>query len=327
MKILVTGGAGFIGSHIVERLLLEGHDVRVLDDYSTGYSKNLAAIAPHIEIVQGDICNYQKVCNVLRSVEVVFHQAALCSVARSVREPQKTNTVNIGGTLTVLQAARDENVRRVIYASSSSVYGNSPTMPKRETQVCAPASPYAVTKLAGELYSRIFHQLFGIETFSLRYFNVFGPRQAPNSPYAPVIPKFINALLNEEPPIIDGDGQQSRDFSYIDNVVEANILAMKADSGFGEVFNVACGQRNTVAQLVGYLTTFTGVVKQPIHQQPRPGDVRHSLADITKAEAVLSYRPIIHFLGGLERTVEWYRSHSDDVFGSSLQSSSDNSSL
>ena len=240
--------------------------MRVLDNFSTGRRENLAAVASRIELVEGDICDYQvtsvKRC---RACEVVFHEAALCSVARSVENPQNTNTVNIDGTLNVLLAARDERVKRVVYASSSSVYGDNPALPKQETQTPAPASPYAVTKLAGELYCRTFYQLFGLETFALRYFNVFGPRQVQDSPYAAVIPKFISALIKGEPPVIEGDGQQSRDFSYIDNVVEANLLAMKAKAGFGEAFNVACGQRTTVTAAGGSSDTVAGSAVQPVH--------------------------------------------------------------
>lgn len=313
MTVLVTGGAGFIGSHLAERLVQEDIEVRILDNFSTGRRENLAAVASHIEIIEGDICDYQVVREAMWGVEVVFHEAALCSVARSLEEPQNTNAVNIGGTLNVLLAARDGGVRRVIYASSSSVYGDTNALPKQETQTPAPASPYAVTKLTGELYCCTFYQLFGLETLSLRYFNVFGPRQDPDSPYAAVIPRFIGALLRGEPPAIEGDGQQSRDFSYIDNVVEANLLAMKAKSGFGEALNVACGQRTTVVQLAGYLMKLVGVSIQPVHCQPRPGDVRHSLADITKADTLLAYSPRTDLLAGLRHTVEWYRNHGGNI--------------
>jgi nucleoside-diphosphate-sugar epimerase len=309
MKVLVTGGAGFIGSHIVERLLKDRHEVRVLDNFSTGRRENLAAVANQIELVEGDIRNFQVVCQAVRSCDVIFHEAALCSVARSVEKPQDTNAVNIDGTLNVLLAARDEGVKRVVCASSSSVYGDTPALPKKETQTPAPASPYAVTKLTGELYCRNFFQLFGLETFALRYFNVFGPRQDPNSQYSAVIPRFISALLQGKPPVIEGDGQQSRDFSYIENVVEANLLAMKARAGFGDAFNVACGRSTTVAQLAEHLTQLLGVSIQPVHVQPRPGDVRHSLADISKAEALLSYRPLVDSITGLQYTVDWYRNH------------------
>ena len=313
MKVLVTGGAGFIGSNLVERLIREGMTVRVLDNFSTGRQENLETVASRIELIEGDICDFGVIREAMRGVEVVFHEAALCSVARSVENPQKTNTVNIDGTLNVLVAARDEKIRRVVYASSSSVYGNNPTLPKQETQTPAPASPYAVTKLAGELYCRTFYQLFGLETIALRYFNVFGPRQVRDSPYAAVMPKFIHALMRGEPPIIFGDGNQSRDFSYIDNVVEANILAMKAKTGFGEAFNIACGQRTTVTQVANQLTQLLGVKVQPIHRESRPGDVRHSLADIAKAEKLLGYRPCTDFPVGLGYTVEWYRNHNGHV--------------
>jgi len=313
MKVLVTGGAGFIGSHLAERLVQEGIEVRVLDNFSTGRRDNLAAVASCIEFVEGDVRDYQVMRESVRGVEVVFHQAALCSVARSLEEPQRTNAVNIGGTLNVLSAARDERVRRVVYASSSSIYGDTPTLPKQETQTPAPVSPYAVTKLTGELYCRTFYQLFGLETFSLRYFNVFGPRQVPDSPYAAAIPRFISALLRGQPPVIYGDGQQSRDFSYVDNVVEANLLAMKAYTGFGESFNIAFGQRTNVTHLARYLMELLGVAIQPVHRQPRAGDVRHSLADVAKAEALLGYRPNTDLLTGLGYTVEWYRNHGGGI--------------
>jgi UDP-N-acetylglucosamine 4-epimerase len=309
MKVLVTGGAGFIGSHIVERLVKEGYEVKVLDNFSTGRRENLAAVAAQIEIIEGDIRDFPAVCQAVRSCDVIFHEAALCSVVRSVEKPQDTNTVNIDGTLNVLLAARDERVKRVVCASSSSVYGDTPALPKKETQTPAPASPYAVTKLTGELYCRNFFRLFGLETFSLRYFNVFGPRQDPNSAYAAVIPRFISALLKGEPPVIEGDGQQSRDFSYIDNIVEANIAAMKAQAGFGEAFNVACGQSTTITQLAEHLAQLLGVSVQPVHVQPRPGDVRHSLADISKAEALLSYRLRVDSITGLKYTADWYHNH------------------
>jgi nucleoside-diphosphate-sugar epimerase len=309
MKILVTGGAGFIGSHLVERLVKEGHKVRVIDNFSTGRRENLAAVAGQIELIEGDIRDFQAVCQAARGCDVIFHEGALCSVTRSVEKPLDTNAVNIDGTLNVLLAARDEGVKRVVCASSSSVYGDNPTLPKKETQTAAPSSPYAITKLTGELYCRVFYQLFGLETFSLRYFNVFGPRQEPDSPYAAVIPRFIAALLKGKPPVIEGDGQQSRDFSYIDNVVEANLAAMKAQAGFGEAFNVACGQSTTVVELADHLAQLLGIAIQPVHVAPRPGDVRHSLADISKAEALLSYRPRVDSITGLKYTVDWYRKH------------------
>jgi nucleoside-diphosphate-sugar epimerase len=307
MKILVTGGAGFIGSHIVERLVKDGHGVRVFDNFSTGRRENLAAVVGRIEFFEGDIRDFPAVCQAVRSCEVVFHEAALCSVARSVENPKDTNAVNIEGTLNILLAARDGGTRRIICASSSSVYGDTPTLPKKETQPPAPSSPYAITKLTDEMYCTNFFQLYGLETFSLRYFNVFGPRQDPNSQYAAVIPKFISALIDGKPPVIEGDGKQSRDFSYINNVVEANLAAMQATAGFGETFNIACGQRTTVMQLAKQLAQLVGVAIKPVHVQARPGDVRHSLADISKAESVLSYTPRVDLTTGLKKTVEWYQ--------------------
>jgi nucleoside-diphosphate-sugar epimerase len=309
MKVLVTGGAGFIGSHIVERLVKEKHQVKVIDNFSTGHRKNLAAVAAKIELVEGDIRDLSAVRQAMRGCGIVFHEAALCSVSRSVDNPGDTNAVNIDGTLNILLAARDEGVKRVVSASSSSVYGDSKVLPKRETQTPAPASPYAVTKLTGELYSRNFYRLYGLETFSLRYFNVFGPRQDPDSPYAAVIPRFISALLKGDPPVIEGDGRQSRDFSYIDNIVAANLAAMTAPSGLGEAFNVACGQRTTIAHLEKHLTKLLGVAVRPVHVSPRPGDIRHSLADISKAENLLSYRPVVDTVTGLKYAVDWYRNN------------------
>jgi nucleoside-diphosphate-sugar epimerase len=306
MKVLVTGGAGFIGSHLVERLVKENCEVRVLDNFSTGRRENLAAIASQIELVEGDIRDFPVVDQAVRDCEVVFHEAALCSVTRSVEKPQDTNAVNIDGTLNVLVAAHDKGVKRIVFASSSSVYGNSEIQPNKTKPALAPASPYAVTKLTGELYCNNFFQLFGLETFSLRYFNVFGPRQDPNSQYAAVIPKFISALLKGEPPTIEGDGLQTRDFSYVDNVVDANMAAMKARTGFGEAFDIACGQSTTVLQLADYLEELLEVTIKPVYAPPRPGDVRHSLADISKAKALLSYQPGIDVKSGLKFTVEWY---------------------
>jgi len=313
VKVLVTGGAGFIGSHLVERLVQEDIEVRVLDNFSTGHLENLEGVISRIELVEGDICDYRTTHNVMHGVEVVFHEAALCSVPRSVKDPQKTNSINIGGTLNILVAARDAKVRRVVYASSSSVYGNTPALPKKESQTPTPDSPYAITKLTGELYCRTFWQLFGLETIALRYFNVFGPRQVQDSPYAAVIPKFLEALMHSKSPRIHGDGEQSRDFSYVDNVVEANLLAMKAKDGFGETFNIACGERTTVVEVANQLTVLLGASVKPVYQEPRPGDVRHSLADITKARTFLGYQPGTNLATGLLRTVDWYRNHNGHI--------------
>lgn len=306
MKVLVTGGAGFIGSHLVHRLIQEQHEVQVLDNLSSGTRENLEAEAGHISLIEGDIREYEDVRKAMKGVEVVFHQAALCSVERSVNNPVASNDVNVGGTVNVLTAARDEGIRRVIYASSSSVYGHNPELPKKETQPALPASPYAVTKLTGEFYCKTFYELFNIETFALRYFNVFGPRQVLNSPYAAVIPKFIHAIRNGVSPVIFGDGMQSRDFTYVENVIEANIRAMNADAGFGEAFNVACGSRTNLLELITHINQLIGMTVEPVFQGPRAGDVLHSLADISKAQSVLHYHPTIDLLTGLGYTVDWY---------------------
>jgi len=306
MKVLVTGGAGFIGSHLAERLLGEGHEVRVLDNFSTGRRENLEAVLSQVDLIEGDIRDPGLVRRAMRGVEVVFHQAALRSVPHSVDHPGPTNEVNVGGTLNVLLAARDSGVRRVVYASSSSVYGNSRQLPKRESQTPRPVSPYAVTKLAGEMYCSTFYQLYGLETISLRYFNVFGPRQDPDSPYAAVIPRFMAALLRREAPIIYGDGLQTRDFTYIENVVQANILALRASAGLGEAFNVACGERVSVLHLAHSLMALLEAPVEPVHTAPRPGDVRHTLADISRARRILGYRPSVDFETGLRQTVAWY---------------------
>ncbi len=307
MKALVTGGAGFIGSHLVERLVQEGIEVRVLDNFSTGRPENLAAVVSRIELVEGDICDYRVVYEAMRSVEVVFHQAALCSVARSVEEPQNTNTVNIGGTLNVLLAARDEKVRRVVYASSSSVYGDTRALPKQEAQTPTPASPYAVTKLAGELYCRTFYQLFGLETFSLRYFNVFGPRQVPDSPYAAVIPRFISALLRGEPPVIYGDGKQTRDFVFVEDVARANLLAATGKRASGEVINVGTGKPIPVNDATTLLNKYLGTELQPeYHPNPITGYVYKHQADTTKAAKLIGFRAKVPFAKGLKLLIKCY---------------------
>jgi nucleoside-diphosphate-sugar epimerase len=310
MKVLVTGGAGFIGSHLVHRLVQEQYEVQVLDNFSTGTQDNLKEETGRINLITGDVREYSAVKKAVKGVEVIFHQAALCSVERSVNDPRTSNEVNVGGTMNILTAARDEGIKRVIFASSSSVYGHNPELPKRETQPTLPASPYAVTKLTGELYCKTFYELFRIETFALRYFNVFGPRQVLNSPYAAVIPRFIDAMKNGKPPVIFGDGSQSRDFTYIDNVVEANLKAMKATSGFGEAFNVACGYRTNLLQLIEYLNDITGIAIKPVFKEPRAGDVLHSLADITKAKSLLHFIPVTDMMTGLKQTVDWYYKNS-----------------
>ncbi|MFQ5795732.1 MAG: SDR family oxidoreductase [Candidatus Bipolaricaulia bacterium] len=303
---LVTGGAGFIGSHLVERLIEVGERVRVFDNLSTGRLENIESLSG-VELVEADLMHFDRLREAMAGVDLVFHQAALPSVPRSVKDPQASHAANATGTLNLLIAARDAGVRRVVYASSSSVYGETPELPKREAMRPDPRSPYAVSKLAGELYCKIFHSVYGLETISLRYFNVFGPRQDPASPYAAVIPKFIDALLAGRPPTIYGDGDQSRDFTYIDNVVAANLLAAQAERGVSETFNIACGQRTTVNELARSLSEIIGASVAPRHESPRSGDVRHSLADISRAEELLDYRPTVGLREGLERTVAWHQ--------------------
>jgi UDP-glucose 4-epimerase len=304
---LVTGGAGFIGSHIVEALLEQGATVRVLDNFSTGRYENLTPFADRIELFEGDLRDSEAVRQAVAGVTYVLHQAALASVPHSVKDPLTTHACNITGTLNLLLACRDAGVRRVVYASSSSVYGDSAELPKRETMVQEPKSPYAVSKLAGEQYCRAFHQVYGLETVSLRYFNVFGPRQDPNSPYAAVISKFITRMLRGGPPIIQGDGLQSRDFTYVTDNVRANILAATVPYVAGQVFNIACGQRYTLIDLVDSLNSILDTDIRPSYSDPRPGDVRHSQADIRAAQTFLNYEPEVDFREGLERTVAWYR--------------------
>src|ERR1051325_5201780 len=277
---LVTGGAGFIGSHIVERLVRDGQAVRVLDDFSAGKDENLAPFLDRIEVVRGDIRDVETVKEAMRDVEIVFHEAALGSVPRSVADPQTTHDVNITGTLNILLAARDAKARRVVYASSSSVYGETPELPKHEKMMPQPLSPYALSKLAGEHYISVFKQVYGFEAVALRYFNIFGPRQDPESQYAAVIPRFLTALFEGRQPVIYGDGQQSRDFTYVENVVEANLLASEAEGIAGRAFNVACGGRYTLLELLGKLKAIIGSTIEPIHEEARPGDVRDSQASI-----------------------------------------------
>jgi nucleoside-diphosphate-sugar epimerase len=306
MKILVTGGGGFIGSHLVERLLRGGHAVRVLDNFATGKRENLLEFVNHIELVEGDIQSYERVHTAVRGRDVVLHQAALPSVPRSVQDPLTSNAANVIGTLNVLLASRDENVRRVVFASSSSIYGANPTLPKQEELASLPMSPYAVAKLAGEGYCRSFHQVFGLDTVALRYFNVFGPRQDPLSQYAAVIPNFITALLASEQPVIYGDGEQSRDFTYVENVVEANMLAMNAEGVAGKVFNIAAGDRLSLNRLLEHLGQLMDRPVEARYEPGRPGDVPHSHADVSAAEVELGYRPEISVEEGLRRTIAWY---------------------
>jgi nucleoside-diphosphate-sugar epimerase len=319
---LVTGGAGFIGSHLAEAILQQGDAVRVLDNFSTGKEENIESViatgfAPdRFELMRGDIRDLETCRKACAEVEWVFHQAALGSVPRSVDDPLTTNAVNIQGTLNMLIAARDVRVKRFIYASSSSVYGDRPAAPgeyappKVETQVPNPQSPYAVSKLTGEYYCRVFYKIYGLQTCSLRYFNVFGQRQDADSAYAAVIPRFITALLQDRPATIYGDGLQSRDFTHVENVVRANISALSAPEGaLGEPFNIACGDRITLNDLYFRLAALTGKTTAPLYASPRAGDVKHSRADITRAAQALSYHPHTTLGEGLQKTAEWFAQH------------------
>jgi len=305
-RFVVTGGAGFIGSNIVTDLVKNDNEVVVLDNLSTGFVKNMSDVMDTIRFVEGDIRSLDLLEKTFQDVDYVIHQAALPSVPRSVKDPISSNQNNIDGTLNVLIAARDVGVKRVVYASSSSAYGNSPTLPKREDIKPEPLSPYAVTKLVGEYYCKVFYDIYGLETVSLRYFNVFGPHQDPKSQYAAVIPKFITAMLKDEKPVIFGDGTQSRDFTYVQNNVEANLLACVAKEAAGKVFNIACGERITLNDLVDMLNRILGSDIAPIYANPRQGDVKHSLADISSAKDFLGFEPKYSFEVGLKKTAEWF---------------------
>jgi len=302
--ILITGGGGFIGSHLAERLCRSGHAVRVLDNFSTGRRSNLAPIQDAVDLVEGDMTSYERVHRAVRGCDVVFAIAAIPSVPRSIQDPLTSHAANVTALLNVLLAARDEGVRRVIFASSSSIYGSNPELPKREDARPMPISPYAVAKLAGEGYCRSFSEVYGLHTTAIRYFNVFGPRQDPQSQYAAVIPKFIQALHGGEQPVIYGDGEQSRDFTYVDNVVDANLLAMGADLPPGRVFNVACGERITLNHFAAELRELMDSSIEPIYAEPRSGDIRHSLADISRAREEFGYEPFVGFREGLSRTID-----------------------
>jgi len=307
MRVLVTGGGGFIGSHLAARLAELGHDVRVLDNFATGRRSNIDAIGAEVELVEGDIQSYERASKAVRGCEIVFHQAALPSVPRSIQDPLTSNATNVIGTLNVLLAARDEGVRRVVCASSSSVYGANATLPKREDMPALPISPYATAKLAGEGYCRSFGVGYGLQTIALRYFNVFGTRQDPTSQYAAAVPNFITALLDGDPLTIFGDGEQSRDFTHVDNVVAANLLAMDAADVSGRVFNIACGRKVTLNELVAELQELIGTDAEIRYEAARAGDVKHSLADLTRAREDLGYEPVVDLREGLSRTIEYYR--------------------
>jgi UDP-glucose 4-epimerase len=304
---LVTGGAGFIGSHIVEALVRRGDRVRVLDNLATGKRGNLEHLASRIEFIEGDIRDSETTRRAVEGVRVIFHEAAIPSVPRSVEDPLLNHESNINGTFNVLLAARDAGVRRLVYAASSSAYGERGTGAKVEDQLPNPLSPYAAAKLVGEYYCQVFTHVYGLETVALRYFNVFGPRQDPSSPYSGVISKFITSLLHGEPPIVFGDGEQSRDFTYVANVVDANLRAAEAPEAAGRVINLGVNQRTTLNQLLAELQKIIGTNLTPRYESPRIGDVLHSLADITRAEQLLEFKPIVGLTEGLRYTVDWYR--------------------
>lgn len=306
MKALVTGGAGFIGSHLVEALLRRGDKVRVLDNLSTGSQNNLAAVLDRVEFVQGDLRDGRDVERSVQGMDCVFHQAALRSVERSIHDPASSNAVNVDGTLKLLMACRQAGVKRLIYASSSSVYGDNKVFPQVETMRASPLSPYAVSKASAEMYCVVFAKTFGLQTVSLRYFNVFGPRQSPESQYAAVIPKFMQSALQETPLEVHWDGRQSRDFTYIDNVAEANLLAAEAPSASGEVFNIACGTSHSLLDIIRELGKLSGHPLARKHFPARAGDTRKTWADVRKAKKTLRYRPRIGFEEGLRRTWEWF---------------------
>jgi UDP-glucose 4-epimerase len=302
---LVTGGAGFIGSSIAHALLTSGESVRVIDDFSSGRRENIESLPGRVELIEGTICDPEAVARASRGVEVVFHEAAIPSVVRSVETPQPTMLGGVQGTTVVLDVARHSGVRRVVFAASSAAYGDTPTLPKVETMPPDPLSPYAASKLACEHLMRIFAHLYGLETVSLRYFNVFGPRQDPKSEYAAVIPKFVTAVMRKERPVVFGDGEQTRDFCYIDNAVRANLLAAGASRPLrGEVLNIACGDKTSLNQLIRYVGELAGTRVDPEYRPPRPGDIRDSLADIGAARRVLGYEPEVDVREGLRRTFE-----------------------
>ena len=306
---VVTGGGGFIGSHIVEELLRRKQDVKVIDNFSTGKRENIREFERSVEIVEEDLAEVPDLARLVRGADYVIHQAAIPSVPKSIIDPLKSHHANVDATLRLLLACRDAGVRRVVYASSSSLYGDSPTLPKHEGMPPNPLSPYGAQKLFGEMYCQVFTKAYGLETVSLRYFNVFGPRQDPASQYSGVLALFIPAVLKGRRPTIYGDGLQSRDFTYVENVVDANLLACTAPGVHGEVFNIACGDRITVNSMLQQINKITGNDIAPIYAEPRAGDIKHSQADVTKAKEKLNYKAQVSFEEGLRRTIEWYRDH------------------
>jgi len=306
-KFLVTGGAGFIGSNICSRLVSQGCFVRVIDNLLTGKKSNLADIIDSIDFIEADMGNEDAARSAMKNIDVVLHQGALPSVPRSVDDPAATHRHCVDATFTLLLAARDAGIKRFVYAASSSAYGDTPTLPKIESMPADPLSPYAAAKLVGEYYASVFYKVFGLQTISLRYFNVFGPHQDPTSQYAAAIPAFVTAILKDQPPTIYGDGQQSRDFTYVDNVVQANLLAARAKHTAGEVVNIACGQAVTVNEIIDMINEIVGKSVKPTYTDPRPGDVKHSLADISLAENLIGYKPAVSFKQGLDLAIDWYR--------------------
>jgi UDP-glucose 4-epimerase len=310
---LVTGGAGFIGSALVRALLARGDRVRVIDNFFSGKRENLADVAKEIELVEGDLRDEAALGRALAGVELVFHEAAIPSVPRSLADPLASHEANATGTLNLLAASKRAGVRRVVYAASSSAYGDTPTLPKVETMRPMPLSPYAVSKLTGEHYCQVYASAFGLETVSLRYFNVFGPRQPPDSPYAAVIPRFIEAMLVGQSPVIYGDGRQSRDFTFVEDVVQANLRAADAPAVAGKVFNIACGRRTSLLDLISKINALLGTDIEPIHEAPRPGDVRDSQADISRAQAELGFCPRTDVDRGIRGCLDYYSSRRSPV--------------
>jgi nucleoside-diphosphate-sugar epimerase len=308
-KYLVTGGAGFIGSHIVERLVNDGQPVRVIDNFVTGKRSNIAPFGSKVDVFEGDLRSAEDCRKACKDIETIFHLGALPSVPKSVAAPVPAHETNVDGTFNLLMAARDAKCRRLIFAASSSAYGDAVELPKRETASPQPLSPYAVHKLLGEYYCRVFSLCYGLETIALRYFNVFGPRQDPKSDYAAAIPAFISAVLRNEPPTVYGDGEQTRDFTYIDNVVHANMLAAKAPRLNGQVVNIACGERVSVNQIIREINNLLGRNLVPKYAPERAGDVKHSLADITAAYQLLGFEPQVNFADGLRLAIDWYKAN------------------
>jgi nucleoside-diphosphate-sugar epimerase len=307
MKYIVTGGAGFIGSHISEYIAQDGHEVIIFDNLFSGKEENIEHLfkMPNLSFIKGTITDLNTLMDVFKDADGIFHQAAIASVPRSIKDPLATNEANITGTLNVLIAARETGVKKVVYASSSSVYGDTPVIPKTEDMIPIPKSPYAVSKLTGEYYCKVFSEIYGLKTVSLRYFNIFGPRQDPNSEYAAVIPKFITRVLNKEAPIIYGDGKQTRDFTYVKDTVQANVKAMESNAE--GVFNVACNQRINLLELAEIIMNEIGHQVKPLFDSPRAGDVRDSLADISAAKNAFGYSPEYAVVKGLRETIAWYR--------------------